>query len=905
MNLEQMLIEKKYYESFMEGQKEQPAAVLAEAYLEVRQKGGEGLQELRFAQGEVYYGFRDYEAAIQKWDGVSGSLKSWAIKNTADSYYELGELAKAEDLYRAVESKNASLKAEVALQLFSLYIEKGKEEAASETIKALIAENPGYPDAASLARTFFENRADWESATDLAVNELARTESMPWADVLISYVEKGVTAGRPPAYFIKVLPIVYRLDLVRFGQLAATLWKSYFGTAHYFSWINEFDSLLEHHHDLPAGEWPELSGLYKETYLDFTTSGNYSIASLSCVMPSLLRNWLKIEDPGTIGLAASALLAWSGKYPAGISAETIEMAEAALSHSKRTENDFTEGLALLSEIASWSGSQGLQVGPRLEWIAGELANFRTRHVVAAGMKGSGKRHVLRHLLGEAYPEITNSAALAFKYQDEAAVSKVTDEGIEEAEAFEELNSFSSEDGKGIFTFSLPIPFLKESGLTLVDLPEFENDALDCDAMEYIHLADSLLFVVDSEESLTTQERIMIGQIREQAPGLPIHFLLTQTGVPDPHAFEQAAMQITASFPDSQVIKAGPTPNRNHLFEGIVKAAVIGTPERSIIGSRTDKLLLLIRKALEHLLVQRTEQEQGIQDKIENEEQMAAKLTGAIHQLDDIESEKIGKVQKSYRQRIEEAKAELLADIPGIFRGTADYIKEDGDFRTIHLDLNDEMNRRLDEYINRTAMPKLRASLEEWIEETGGELIQIQEFLDEMSEGFNKLYGHDWIRLDCDFRIVEDWKRDIGRMTNGYQLDKVNVLLRRTPSQIFLKGAGKLLGALPQNNAMLYNRYKTFVENEDYLETARIVRDRFFLQFDLFEKAIGRDITLFFHNPHEVLTATLAQTQNQLADSRAMADEMKKNPQQFHDPLSLFGIRLRQLEWLEITGAGSN
>ena len=202
------------------------------------------------------------------------------------------------------------------------------------------------------------------------------------------------------------------------------------------------------------------------------------------------------------------------------------------------------------------------------------------------------------------------------------------------------------------------------------------------------------------------------------------------------------------------------------------------------------------------------------------------------------------------------------------------------------------------------MPKLRASLEEWIEETGGELIQIQEFLDEMSEGFNKLYGQGWIRLDCDFRIVEDWKRDIGRMTNGYQLDKVNVLLRRTPSQIFLKGAGKLLGALPQNNAMLYNRYKTFVENEDYLETARIVKDRFFLQFDLFEKAISRDITLFFHNPHEVLNATLAQTQAQLADSRAMADEMKRNPQQFHDPLSLFSIRLRQLEWLEITGMAS-
>ncbi|RHW41487.1 GTP-binding protein [Neobacillus notoginsengisoli] len=899
MNLEKMLIEKKYYESFMEGQSEHPAAVLAEAYLEARERGEEGLQEIRFAQGEVYFGFRDYEAAIQKWEGISGSLKSWSVKNTADSYYELGELAKAEDLYRAAEPKNNSLKAEVALQLFALYIEKGKEEAASDTIKGLIAENPGYPDAASLARNFFESRGDWSSATDLAANELERTKTTDWADVLISYVDRGATSGMHPAYFMKVLAFLYELDKDRFGHLAASLWKNYFGTENYFAWINEFNALLAGLSDLPNGEWPELTELYKEAYLDFTTSGNYSIQSLSGIMPPLLKNWLDIEDRQTIGLAASALLAWSGKYPGGISAKSIETAETALSHSKRTENDFTEGLSLLSEIAAWSNSQGMQLGPRFEWIAGELANFRTRHVVTVGMQGSGKAHVLRNIFGDAYPDGADSGALAFKYQDEAAVSKVTDEGIDEVEVFEELTS--AENGNGIISFSLPIPFLKDSGLSFIDLPEFEDETLGPDEMEYIHLADSLLVTVESREPLTTPERIVIGQIREMQPGLPIHFLLTQTGEPDPYAFEQAAMQIKASFPDSEVIKAGPSPDRNYLFEDIVKAAVIGTPERSIIGSRSDKLLLLIRRALDHLLLQRTEQEKGIQDKIENEEQMASKLTGAIHQLNDIESEKIEKIQKSYRLLVDEAKAEMLTEIPEILRGTADVIKEDSDFRNIHLDLNEEMNRRLNEYMNGTAMPKLRTALEQWIEETGGELIHIQEYLDEMSDGFNKLYGQDWIRLDCDFRIVEDWKRDIGRMTNGYQLDKVNILLRRTPSQIFLKGAGKLFGALPQNNAMLYNRYKTYVETEDYLDTARHVNDRFFLQFDLFEKAIGRDISLFFHRPHEVLDATLRDTQAQLENSRSMADDMKKNPQRFHDPVALFSIRLRQLEWLEIVG----
>ncbi|OCA83048.1 hypothetical protein A8F94_18060 [Bacillus sp. FJAT-27225] len=901
MNLEKMLIEKTYYESLMEGQDGYPAAVLAEAYHAAVQKGDAGLQEIRFAQGEVYFGFRDYESAIYKWQGIEGSLVQWAIKNTGDAYYELGELAKAEDLYKSVSSENLSLRAEVALQLFSLYIERGKEDSASQTIKGLIAENPGYPDASVLARKFFEGRKDWVSATELAANETVRTKDGEWADILISYVEQGVTVNREPSYFNQVLKALYEVDKERFGKLAAALWNSYKEQTGYFAWISNWNALLGELRDVPSGIWPELSALYKEAYLDFTTSGNYSILSLSSIMPPLLTNWLMIADEATLSLAASALLAWSGKFPAGISGSSIEAAELALTNSKRSENDFVEGLALLSEIASWTEMRGLQIGPRLEWIAEELANFRTRHIVTAGMKGSGKAWALRLILGDAYPEETEASrnALAFQYQDEAAIGLVTDKEIVVTEELERIQEEDLENG--IFTFSLPIPFLRDAGLSLIDLPEFEEESIGQEDLSYIHLADSLFFAVNSALPLTTHEQVVISRIRELVPGLPIHFLLTQQGEPDPNEFEQAAIMLKSVFPESEVIKAGPMPNKERLFESIVKAAVIGTPERSIIGSRTDKLLLLIRKTLDHLLLQRMEQEKGIHDTIENREQMAAKLTGAMNQLDDIEVERIEKVQKSYREILDEARAEAMADIPALLRETSDFLKETSDFRTIHLDMNDEMNRRLNTYLNEKLLPKLKASLAEWIEETGRELSTIQEFLDEMAESFNSLYGKNWIQLDCDFRVLEDWKRDIDRLTNRYQLEKVNVLLRRTPSQILLKGAGKLLGALPQNNAMLYNRYKSFVEGEDYSDTVKIVNSRFFLQFDVFENAIAHDISIFFKNPREVLAETLADTEVKLAETRERAADMKKNPEKFHDPMSLFTIRLRQLEWLEMTG----
>jgi len=152
-------------------------------------------------------------------------------------------------------------------------------------------------------------------------------------------------------------------------------------------------------------------------------------------------------------------------------------------------------------------------------------------------------------------------------------------------------------------------------------------------------------------------------------------------------------------------------------------------------------------------------------------------------------------------------------------------------------------------------------------------------------------------LLCDFQIIEDWKRDIDRMASAFHIDEENILLRRTPSQVLLKGAGKLLGALPKNNAILANAYKSFIQNEMYQEAANSITMKFFRQFELLEKAIGRDVHIFFRESLSILKQTVDEMNENLENNKAELAKIKSNPELFRNSLTLYEVRLRQYEWI--------
>lgn len=247
---------------------------------------------------------------------------------------------------------------------------------------------------------------------------------------------------------------------------------------------------------------------------------------------------------------------------------------------------------------------------------------------------------------------------------------------------------------------------------------------------------------------------------------------------------------------------------------------------------------------------------------------------------------------------DEVKNQLSSNIPELLRDCSKSLTESSDFSQVHIELNQEMNDRIQAFISDKIMPQYYRSLQDWIASSQMEFSQSQQFMDEMSSGFNELYKEERIMLAGDFRVLDDWRRDADRMTSSIRIENVNILLRRTPSQLLLKGAGKLFGAIPQNKANMYNRYKKYLEGEDYQDVAEMITDRFLTQFGLFEKSLDRDISLFYRSSFALLQKTIEQTQTEIKDYQAALEHMKENPEVYRDPITLFEVKLRQLERLE-------
>jgi predicted GTPase len=907
MTLEKQLIEKSYFEMLMnQHEQSSPIRILGDAFQEELQKDMPDLSYIRFAQGEVYFHNRDFEAAIFKWENIVNELEPWAKKNIADAYYETGLLSNAEDLYIAIETDNLTLKTEVALKLFALYIERGKHESAVIVIKNAIVTNPDYPNVTDEARSFFENQEDWDNAVELAVNEAKRTGALEWYKILNSYVEKGVTRNFAPNYFSQALSELYSINRPQFEELVSSLWSRYKETEFYFAWLKEINYLFLNLDLNRKDSWSELSRLHKETYFELI-DGKLLIKQLEEFIPDLLTNWLRIADTANVVLASAAVLSWSELFPATISVSIAEEAGKLISDTEHNLNELEECLTLFDSIMNWAALHDMGENNRVKWIVQQLTEMDNQHLMVTGFSGSGKSSFINTLLGEELQDSPTSSMVMFKDHEELKITEINDYEVINLPEFADFqdkmdrrrNAFDS-----IIEFKHPFSFLHENHLAILDTPGFNGTHSDRNSvLNYLQAADTILFVLDANDPFTEKERVTLTQMQSLAPDIPIHFLLNKL---DTIANEQDAIrnydliskEIAAILPDAKVF-AFTKQYDNELKELI--QTVKNT--RNIEDKRLAKLLYFIRTTITSLLQKRIDVENQLIESVRWNEEMLIKLKGGIHQLQDTVSQKAKASEKSYRSIKDMIQKEIMEAVPKMLKDCSALITEESNFSKIHLELNDEMNKRIQDYLENTILPKYFLSLQNWIQLSKEEFLESQAFLDEMASGFNNMFAEERIKLSCDFKVLEDWRRDIDRMTSRFTLEKVNILMRKTPSQMLLKSAGKLLGAISHNKTILYNRYKSFVENEDYSEVVTTVSGRFFQQFEIFENALGRDISLFFKEPLAVLNLAAEEAQAEIQANKEILKKMNTNPEMFRDPLTLFEVRQRQFEWMTVAGKG--
>lgn len=225
---------------------------------------------------------------------MHNELEPWAKKNIADAYLELAIYPEAESIYQSINTESLTLRTEVLLQLFSLYIQQEKYQNANQMIKKMVKLNPDYPNVTKLARSFFEKQEDWQSALELAIQEGVRTENLSWFELLKSYIKNGHAKQQLPNFFFDALTVARKNAPDLFEQLVIALWNNYETEQEFFQWLKAFNTYLKN-----LG-WEEedysynfLSKKYKETY-DELMGGSYSLKQLTDMIPDLLNAWIKI-----------------------------------------------------------------------------------------------------------------------------------------------------------------------------------------------------------------------------------------------------------------------------------------------------------------------------------------------------------------------------------------------------------------------------------------------------------------------------------------------------------------------------------------------------------------------------------------------------------------------------------
>jgi tetratricopeptide (TPR) repeat protein len=914
MTLENQLIQKIYYETFMETEPgKQPIQILGEAFMAEQKNDLPDLSYIRFAQGEVYFHYKDYEAAIFKWENIANELEPWAKKNTADAFYELGLLSSAEDIYKAIVTDNITLKTEVALQLFSLYIERGKMESAVTIIKKTVTLNPDYPNVTNMAKAFFEDQHDWSNAVELAVNEAIRNDSLMWFDTLKIYVDQGLTKILSPNYFSEALMALYRLDQPRFQQLVSSIWNSYKNEETYLLWLKEINSLFIYL-DLSGNDsWQELSSIFKETYLSLI-DGKYLMKKLQDLIPNLLSNWLRITDGEYAVVASTAVLSWSELFPTSISPIVIEEAETLFSTAKNNIEEFEECLNLFDSIMKWAEIHEMGANHRTKWMVEKLINFETQNFLIAGLNGSGKSSFVHFVLDEeTLRDAPTSSVVMYKDDEQLVIEEITDNDVVE---LSELSDFQERMDRrrnaleSIIEFRRPNSFLYDHQLSFIDTPGLDGSHYERqEILKYLNVTDTILFILDTNGPFMDKERNILSQINELVPELPIHFILNKmdTIYNEQDAiriFDETKSAINTYLPDAKIFAFSSQYDKAQQLSDLSGFIHSIKSIENLEEKRLAKLLFIVRSTITSLLQKRIDIENRLIESVKWNEDMVIKLNGAVNQLHDLELQKTKSITNSYRTIKEEIQRDITEAIPKLLHDCSKLISEDSNFSKIHVELNNEMNRRIQDYLKNKVLPIYFSSLQDWINQSLEELGKGQEFLDEISEGFNALYGEERIKLACDFKTIDDWRRDTDRMTSGFQLEEVNIFLRKTPSQLLLKSAGKLFGALSQNKGMLHNKYKSFVENEDYTEITEIVLKQFLQQFEFFERSIERDMAWIFRNPMNVLSQSVEDARFEVQTNEEMIKKMNTNPEMFRDPLTLFEVRLRQLEWINLSGKGT-
>src|SRR5699024_9658909 len=159
---------------------------------------------------------------------------------------------------------------------------------------------------------------------------------------------------------------------------------------------------------------------------------------------------------------------------------------------------------------------------------------------------------------------------------------------------------------------------------------------------------------------------------------------------------------------------------------------------------------LVKVSIEFLLEQQVELENAVQEDIKWNEGLLTSLHDTHEQLDDMKSEVTDNITVSFRNMKDSLTGQLMSEIPKLLQNCSQFIEEDRNFSTLHVDLNEEMNKRVAVYMKNFVNTNLKQTIQDWIGDCKSEFENSQMTCHQLSETLNQQFNEEKIALQGDF-----------------------------------------------------------------------------------------------------------------------------------------------------------
>src|SRR5699024_8955131 len=170
--------------------------------------------------------------------------------------------------------------------------------------------------------------------------------------------------------------------------------------------------------------------------------------------------------------------------------------------------------------------------------------------------------------------------------------------------------------------------------------------------------------------------------------------------------------------------------REGLAEDLAKATEPMLEGYNMEVANSLKIRELIKVSIEFLLEQKAELENVVQEDIDWSEGLQTNLKDVHDQLGEMESDMTDDIAASFRHIKNSVTQQLKSELPKLLQNCSQFIEEDSNFSTLHVDLNEEMNRRMAVYMKNFVKDNLKSTIQDWIGDCKREFESSQRTFDE-------------------------------------------------------------------------------------------------------------------------------------------------------------------------------